>query len=42
MPVLAIDHPDLVAVREQLPGGGDADHAGAHDQDAHAFSRAPR
>jgi hypothetical protein len=31
-----------MAVLEQLPGGGDADHAGAHDQDAHTLSRARR
>ncbi len=41
---LAVDHGDLVAVLEQLPGGGDADHAGAQDDDVHrgALSRAPR
>ena len=32
---LAVDHRDLVAVLEQLPGRGHADHARAHDDDVH-------
>jgi hypothetical protein len=30
-----VDHADLVPVLEQLPGGGDAGDAGAHDQHVH-------
>ena len=32
---LAVDHRDLVAVLEQLPGGGDPDDAGAEHDGAH-------
>ena len=39
---LAVDHRDLVAVLEQLPGGGDADHAGAETTTARIARAQPR